>query len=69
MLRHKSAWAAVTVAGLALVDGGVGVLFAPAGRLQAVLAFTVSPARRITAIDVIADPGRLRRLRLALLPE
>jgi len=54
---------------LALVDGGVGVLFAPAGRLQVVLAFTVSPARRITAIDVIADPGRLRRLRLALLPE
>ena len=54
---------------LALVNGGVGVLFAPAGRLQVVLAFTVSPARRITAIDVIADPGRLRRLRLALLPE
>ena len=26
-------------------------------------------AGRITAIDVIADPGRLRRLRLALLPE
>jgi RNA polymerase sigma-70 factor, ECF subfamily len=54
---------------LALVNGGVGVLFAPAGRLQVVLALTVSPARRITAIDVIADPGRLRRLRLALLPE
>ena len=54
---------------LALVNGDVGVLFAPAGRLQVVLAFTVSPARRITAIDVIADPGRLRRLRLALLPE
>jgi RNA polymerase sigma-70 factor, ECF subfamily len=54
---------------LALVNGDVGVLFAPAGRLQVVLAFTVSPARRITAIDVIADPGRLRRLRLALLPD
>ena len=53
---------------LALVNGDVGVLFAPAGRLQVVLAFTVSPACRITAIDVIADPGRLRRLRLALLP-
>ena len=53
---------------LALVNGDVGVLFAPAGRLQVVLAFTVSPVRRITAIDVIADPGRLRRLRLALLP-
>jgi RNA polymerase sigma-70 factor (ECF subfamily) len=54
---------------LALVNGDVGVLFAPAGRLQIVLAFTVSPARRITAIDVIADPGRLRRLRLAVLPD
>jgi hypothetical protein len=30
------------------------------------LALTVSPARRITAIDVIADPGRLR---LAVLPD
>ena len=54
---------------LALVNGHVGVVFAPAGRLQVVLAFTVSPARRITAIDVIADPGRLRRLRLAVLPD
>jgi RNA polymerase sigma-70 factor (ECF subfamily) len=54
---------------LALVNGDVGVVFAPAGRLRIVLAFTVSPARRITAIDVIADPDRLRRLRLAVLPE
>jgi len=54
---------------LALVNGDVGVVFAPAGRLQAVLAFTVSPARRITAIDVIAAPDRLRRLRLAVLPD
>jgi len=54
---------------LALVNGDVGVVFAPAGRLQIVLAFTVGPARRITAIDVIADPGRLRRLRLAVLPD
>jgi RNA polymerase sigma factor (sigma-70 family) len=54
---------------LALVNGDVGVVFAPAGRLQVVLAFTVGSARRITAIDVIADPGRLRRLRLAVLPD
>jgi RNA polymerase sigma factor (sigma-70 family) len=53
---------------LALVDGTVGIVFAPAGRLQVVLALTVGAQRRITAIDVIADPGRLRRLRLALLP-
>jgi RNA polymerase sigma-70 factor (ECF subfamily) len=54
---------------LALVDGSVGVVYAPAGRLQIVLAFTVNSARKITAIDVIADPGRLRRLRLAILPD
>jgi RNA polymerase sigma factor (sigma-70 family) len=53
---------------LALVDGAVGVVFAPAGRLQVVLALT-SSGRRITAIDVIGDPDRLRRLKLALLPE
>jgi RNA polymerase sigma-70 factor (ECF subfamily) len=53
---------------LALVDGAVGIVFAPAGRLQVVLALTVSDERRITAIDVIADPDRLRRLRLAVLP-
>jgi RNA polymerase sigma factor (sigma-70 family) len=54
---------------LALVDGAVGIVWAPAGRLQVALALTVSAERRITAIDVIADPDRLRRLRLAVLPE
>ena len=47
----------------------VGIVWAPAGRLQAALALTVSAERRITAIDVIADPDRLRRLRLAVLPD
>jgi RNA polymerase sigma factor (sigma-70 family) len=54
---------------LALVDGSVGIVFAPAGHLRVVLAFTVNEARRITAIDVIADPDRLQRLNLSLLPE
>ncbi|HEX4658231.1 MAG TPA: sigma-70 family RNA polymerase sigma factor [Streptosporangiaceae bacterium] len=54
---------------LALVDGSVGIVSAPAGRLQVVLALTVSAERRITAIEVIANPDRLRRLRLALLPD
>jgi RNA polymerase sigma-70 factor (ECF subfamily) len=52
---------------LALIDGAVGIVFAPGGRLQVVLALTISD-RRIAAIDVIADPDRLRRLELALLP-
>jgi RNA polymerase sigma-70 factor (ECF subfamily) len=65
------ALAAAAMAGdsrLALVDGAVGIVFAPAGRLRVVLALTVSEARQITAIDVIAAPDRLRQLRLSLLP-
>jgi RNA polymerase sigma factor (sigma-70 family) len=54
---------------LALVNGAVGIVSAPAGRLETVLALTVSAEGRVTAIDVIADPARLRRLRLAVLPE
>jgi hypothetical protein len=54
---------------LALVDGDVSIVYAPAGQLQVVLALTVSPGRRVTAIDVIADPERLRRLRVAVLPD
>ncbi len=54
---------------LALVNGSVGIVYAPGGRLQIVLALTVGPDRKITAIDIIADPDRLRRLRLAVLPE
>jgi RNA polymerase sigma factor (sigma-70 family) len=52
---------------LALVDGAVGVVFAPGGRLQVVLALTIA-GRRIAAIDVIADPDRLAGLDLAELP-
>jgi RNA polymerase sigma-70 factor (ECF subfamily) len=47
----------------------VGIVFAPAGRLQVILALTVSAAGKITAIDVIADPARLRQVRLAVLPD
>jgi RNA polymerase sigma-70 factor (ECF subfamily) len=54
---------------LALVNGAVGIVSAPGGQLETVLALTVSAERRITAIDVIADPARLRRLRLAVLPD
>jgi len=54
---------------LALVDEAVGIVFAPAGHLRVALALTVSDADRIAAIDVIADPDRLRRLRVAVLPD
>jgi RNA polymerase sigma-70 factor (ECF subfamily) len=53
---------------LVLVDGAVGIMFAPAGQLEVVLAMTIS-GNQISAIDVIADPDRLRRLDLALLPD
>ncbi|HWG60352.1 MAG TPA: sigma-70 family RNA polymerase sigma factor [Streptosporangiaceae bacterium] len=54
---------------LALVNGAVGIVFAPAGRLQGVLRMTVGTSGLITMIDVIADPGRLQELRLAVLPD
>ncbi len=54
---------------LALVDGAVGILFAPTGQLRVVLIFTADvDAQRITAIEVIAEPSRLRRINIALLP-
>jgi RNA polymerase sigma-70 factor (ECF subfamily) len=53
---------------LALIDGAVGIVFAPGGRLQVVLAFTVSAEKLLTAIEVISDPDRLARLRIAVLP-
>jgi hypothetical protein len=34
-----------------------------------VLAMGVNAERKITGIDVIADPDRLRELRVALLPD
>jgi len=54
---------------LALVDGAVSIVFAPAGQLRVVLAFTVNEVRKITAIHVIADPDRLQRLNVSVLPE
>lgn len=54
---------------LALVDGSVAIVYAPAGHLQIVLTFGVSVERAITAIDVIADPARLRALTVSLLPD
>ncbi|MEV4758918.1 sigma-70 family RNA polymerase sigma factor [Micromonospora sp. NPDC049559] len=51
---------------LALVDGAVGVVVAPRGRLLFALTFTVEGSR-IAGYDVIADPARLRQLDLAVL--
>ncbi len=51
---------------LALVNGTVGAVLAPGGRLLAALTFTVEDDK-ITAYDVIGDPARLGRLSLAVL--
>jgi RNA polymerase sigma factor (sigma-70 family) len=52
----------------ALVDGAVGVIVAPRGRLLMVLSFGVRGGK-IVEIDAIADPGRLRQLDLTLLDD
>ncbi|MFE7242040.1 sigma-70 family RNA polymerase sigma factor [Streptomyces sp. NPDC057580] len=49
-----------------LVNGAVGLVMAPLGRLALVLGFTVT-ADGITEIDVIADRGRLSQVDIAVL--
>jgi len=51
---------------LALINGKVGVVVAPRGRLTMAMQFEIRDAR-IVAIDVVADPDRLRRLDVGLL--
>jgi RNA polymerase sigma factor (sigma-70 family) len=50
----------------ALVDGAVGVVWAPKGRLLRALRFRIIDGR-IAGIDVVADPERLYQLDLAVL--
>jgi RNA polymerase sigma factor (sigma-70 family) len=49
----------------ALVNGGVGIVTAPDGKVFSVMAFTIR-ADRIAAIDILADPERLARLDILL---
>ena len=50
----------------ALVDGAVGLVLAPGGRLSRALRFTLAGGK-IAHVDVVADPARLRQLTLAVL--
>jgi RNA polymerase sigma-70 factor (ECF subfamily) len=52
----------------ALIDGAVGAVVAPRGRLLLAIAVTVTADDRVAAYELIADPDRLRRLALAVLP-
>ena len=51
----------------ALIDGRVGLVVAPGGRLSRVLNFTITNGRIVEA-EIIADPARLQQLRLSVLP-
>jgi RNA polymerase sigma factor (sigma-70 family) len=67
----KSAMAAMQRArytGPALVNGAVGLVMAPRGRLFLVLSFTITDGE-VTEIDVIAEPDRLRQLDIAVLDD
>jgi RNA polymerase sigma-70 factor (ECF subfamily) len=76
VIHGAQAWAkgAVAFAQMArslqtmLVDGTMGLVWAPAGRLSRVLKFTVAN-EKIVAADIIADPARLRELHLTALDQ
>ena len=51
-----------------LVDGALGVVLAPGGRLARVLRFTMKDGK-IAQIEIFADPARLELLELAVLPD
>ena len=53
---------------IALVDGSVGVVFAPGGRLSRVLSITIENGR-VKTVDVIADPARLDHVEVSAFAE
>jgi RNA polymerase sigma-70 factor (ECF subfamily) len=56
------------LARLALVNGAVGIVVAPIGRLMLVIGVTIADGK-IARIDVVADPERLRETDLAVLDD
>jgi hypothetical protein len=50
------------------VNGSVGLVLAPRGRLLRALTFTIDNGR-IVEVDVIADPKRLSQLDLAVVKD
>jgi RNA polymerase sigma factor (sigma-70 family) len=56
----------ITAAQPALIDGAVGLVIAPRGRVFRVLRFTLAYGK-IARVEVIGDPERLRQLDLAVL--
>jgi len=52
----------------AIVNGAVGLVFAPRGRLSRALSFTIAEGKIVQA-EAIADPEQLRQLDLAVLDD
>jgi RNA polymerase sigma-70 factor (ECF subfamily) len=52
----------------AIVEGAVGAIYAPGGRLSRALQFTFLDGA-ITRVDIVADPDRLRALEIAPLAD
>jgi RNA polymerase sigma factor (sigma-70 family) len=73
-IRGAENWArgAITFAELAssaepvIIDGAVGLVWAPGGRLSRVLRFNIASGK-IVHVEIIADPARLRGLDLNVL--
>jgi RNA polymerase sigma factor (sigma-70 family) len=73
-LRGASTWAKQFIAlsrGLqfvqpVLIDGSVGLILAPRGKLSKALMFTFANAK-VTRIEVIGDPARLREVNIAVI--
>nr|WP_315971412.1 hypothetical protein [Paenibacillus sp. N3.4] len=49
----------------AIIDGSVGVIAAPRGRLLYVLKFTIKSGK-IAEVDLISDPTRIRQLDMSV---
>src|SRR5262249_50825234 len=68
VIAKRSAAGGARAARPALVDGAVGVVIAPRGRLLMVLRFTVAGGK-ITEIEAVSNPERLRGLELAVIQD
>jgi hypothetical protein len=65
-IANRAARGGARAAQPALVNGEVGVIVAPRGRLLMVLRFTITNGK-IIEIEAVANPDRLRHLNLAIL--
>lgn len=56
----------VRFAQLALINGAVGLVVAPRGKLERVLTFAIADGK-VASIDLVADPERLRQLTINII--